>query len=336
MADNTAPSPTPPVDDATLAASGRRVLETEARGLEAVSDRINGDFSSACRILLACRGRVVCIGMGKSGHVARKIAATFASTGTPAFYVHPGEAGHGDLGMITDADVVLALSYSGESDEILMLLPVLKRQGNPLVAMTGRPQSTLAREADVHLDVSVPVEACPLHLAPTSSTTASMAMGDALAVALLEARGFTADDFARSHPAGALGRRLLLHIGDVMHAGDEVPVVPADASLADALMEMSRKRLGMTAIVDGGGRLLGLYTDGDLRRTLADPSIDVHAARIADVMTRSPVAIDAGALASEAARLMEDRKITMLVVLDDERRVVGALNIHDLLRARVV
>jgi arabinose-5-phosphate isomerase len=327
---------TPSIDDATLAASGRRVLETEARGLEAVSGRINGDFSSACRLLLACRGRVVCIGMGKSGHVARKIAATLASTGTPAFYVHPGEAGHGDLGMITDADAVLALSYSGESDEILMLLPVLKRQGNPLVAMTGRTQSTLAREADVHLDVSVPAEACPLHLAPTSSTTASMAMGDALAVALLEARGFTADDFARSHPAGALGRRLLLHIRDVMHAGDEVPVVPADASLADALMEMSRKRLGMTAIADDDGRLLGLYTDGDLRRTLADPSVDVHAARIADVMTRAPVAIEADALASEAARLMEDRKITMLVVLDDERRVVGALNIHDLLRARVV
>jgi arabinose-5-phosphate isomerase len=335
MADNMA-SPASSIDDATLAASGRRVLETEARGLEAVSARINGDFSSACRLLLACRGRVVCIGMGKSGHVARKIAATFASTGTPAFYVHPGEAGHGDLGMITDADVVLALSYSGESDEILTLLPVLKRQGNPLLAMTGRAQSTLAREADVHLDVSVPAEACPLHLAPTSSTTASMAMGDALAVALLDARGFTADDFARSHPAGALGRRLLLHIRDVMHAGDEVPVVAADASLADALMEMSRKRLGMTAIVDGDGRLLGLYTDGDLRRTLADPSIDVHAARIADVMTRTPVAIDARALASEAARLMEDRKITMLVVLDDERRVVGALNIHDLLRARVV
>ncbi len=327
---------TPDIDDATLAASGRRVLHTEARGLQAVSERIDGEFSQACRVLLACRGRVVCIGMGKSGHVARKIAATLASTGTPAFYVHPGEAGHGDLGMITDADAVLAISYSGESDEILMLLPVLKRQGNPLLAMTGRAQSTLAREADVHLDVSVPAEACPLDLAPTSSTTASMAMGDALAVALLDARGFTADDFARSHPAGALGRRLLLHIRDVMHAGDEVPSVRADASLAEALMEMSRKRLGMTAIVDGERRLLGLYTDGDLRRTLADPSVDVHAARIADVMTRTPVAIGADALASEAARLMEDRKITMLVVLDDARRVVGALNIHDLLRARVV
>jgi len=324
------------IDDAALAASGRRVLDIEARGLEAVSARINGEFSRACRVLLACRGRVVCTGMGKSGHVARKIAATLASTGTPAFYVHPGEAGHGDLGMVTDADVLLALSYSGESDEILMLLPALKRQGNPLVAMTGRDTSTLAREADVHLDVSVPAEACPLHLAPTSSTTASMAMGDALAVALLEARGFTADDFARSHPAGALGRRLLLHIRDVMHGGDEIPRVSADASLADALMEMSRKRLGMTAIVDDQDRLLGMYTDGDLRRTLADPAVDVHRARIADVMTRSPVVIEADALATEAARLMEDRKITMLLVLDRARRVVGALNIHDLLRARVV
>ena len=324
------------IDDAALAASGRRVLDIEARGLEAVSARINGEFSRACRVLLACRGRVVCTGMGKSGHVARKIAATLASTGTPAFYVHPGEAGHGDLGMVTDADVLLALSYSGESDEILMLLPALKRQGNPLVAMTGRETSTLAREADVHLDVSVPAEACPLHLAPTSSTTASMAMGDALAVALLEARGFTADDFARSHPAGALGRRLLLHIRDVMHGGDEIPRVSADASLADALMEMSRKRLGMTAIVDDQDRLLGMYTDGDLRRTLADPAVDVHRARIADVMTRSPVVIEADALATEAARLMEDRKITMLLVLDRARRVVGALNIHDLLRARVV
>ena len=327
---------TPTIDDATLAASGRRVLETEARGLEAVSARIDGAFSQACRILLACNGRVVCIGMGKSGHVARKIAATLASTGTPSFYVHPGEAGHGDLGMITDADVVLALSYSGESDEILMLLPVLKRQGNPLISMTGRAQSTLAREADVHLDVSVPAEACPLDLAPTSSTTASMAMGDALAVALLDARGFTADDFARSHPAGALGRRLLLHIRDVMHAGDEIPSVRETATLGDVLVEMSRKRLGMTAVVDGDGRLLGLYTDGDLRRTLADPGIDLRGTRIVEVMTRAPVTIGLDALAIEAARLMETRKINALLVLDDDRHVVGALNIHDLLRARVV
>ena len=263
------PSPlTPSVSPASLAASGRRVIEIEARALDALAARIDGSFSAACQAILAGRGRVVCTGMGKSGHVARKIAATLASTGTPAFYVHPGEAGHGDLGMITDADVVLALSYSGESDEVLMLLPVLKRQGNTVIAMTGRPQSTLARESDLHLDVSVPAEACPLDLAPTSSTTASLAMGDALAVALLDARGFTADDFARSHPAGSLGRRLLLHI--------------------------------------------------------------------TDVMTRQPKTIGADHLAVEAARLLETHKISGLIVVDDEQRPVGALNIHDLLRARVV
>jgi arabinose-5-phosphate isomerase len=327
---------THPISDAALAASGRRVVEIEQQGLAAIAARIDGAFSQACRLVLACRGRVVCTGMGKSGHVARKIAATLASTGTPAFYMHPGEAGHGDLGMVTDADVVLALSYSGESDELLMLLPVLKRQGNALVTMTGRPQSTLALAAEVHLDVSVPAEACPLDLAPTTSTTASLAMGDALAVALLEARGFTADDFARSHPAGALGRRLLLHIADVMHAGDEVPRVREQASFSDVLVEMSRKRLGMTAVVDADDRLLGLFTDGDLRRTLADPAIDVRDLRILDVMTRTPVTIGSDALAIEAARLMETHKINALLVVDDARRVVGALNIHDLLRARVV
>ena len=322
--------------DFDFAASGRRVFAIEAQGLAAVSARIDGAFSAACRALLACRGRVVCTGMGKSGHVARKIAATLASTGTPAFYVHPGEAGHGDLGMITDADVVLALSYSGESDELLMLLPVLKRQGNVVIAMTGRPDSSLAREADVHLDGSVPAEACPLALAPTASTTAALALGDALAVALLEARGFTAEDFARSHPAGALGRRLLLHIRDVMHAGSEVPRVREDATLSEALVEMSRKRLGMTAVVDAEDRLLGLYTDGDLRRTLDDASVDVRGARIAEVMTRTPKTIGADALAVEAAQLMEAHKINALLVVDGGGRVVGALNIHDLLRARVV
>lgn len=329
------PSPQP-ADDFDFASSGRRVFEIEARGLEAVAARIDGAFSAACALLLACRGRVVCTGMGKSGHVARKIAATLASTGTPAFYVHPGEAGHGDLGMVTDADAVLALSYSGESDEILTLLPVFRRQGNRLLAMTGRPGSTLAREADVHLDVSVPAEACPLDLAPTASTTAALAMGDALAVTLLEARGFTADDFARSHPAGALGRRLLLHITDVMHAGDAVPRVSADTSLRDALVEMSRKRLGMTTIVDGDGRLLGLYTDGDLRRTLDEPGVDLHGTPIGRVMTRAPRTIASDALAVEAARMMESHKINALVVLDPDGRVAGALNIHDLLRARVV
>ena len=328
--------PSPHADPAGLVASGRRVLEIEGQALAAVGARIGDGFARACALAMACPGRVVATGMGKSGHIARKIAATLASTGTPAFFVHPGEAGHGDLGMITDADMVLAISYSGESDEILMLLPALRRQGNAVVAMTGRPQSTLAREADVHLDVSVPAEACPLHLAPTSSTTATLALGDALAVALLEARGFTADDFARSHPAGSLGRRLLLHITDVMHAGDAVPIVHADVSLSEALVEMSRKRLGMTAVVDDGGRLLGLFTDGDLRRTLDDAHIDLRGTRIGAVMTRDPKTIDSEALAVEAARLMETHKISGLLVVDAGQRVVGALNIHDLLRARVV
>jgi arabinose-5-phosphate isomerase len=322
--------------DFDFAASGRRVLATEVQGLEAIAARIDGAFSAACRLLLGSRGRVVCTGMGKSGHVARKIAATLASTGTPAFYVHPGEAGHGDLGMVTDADAVLALSNSGETDELLTLLPVLKRQGNALIAMTGRPGSSLAAAADVHLDVSVPAEACPLDLAPTASTTAALALGDALAVALLEARGFTADDFARSHPAGALGRRLLLHITDVMHSGDQVPRVRDTATLSEALVEMSRKRLGITAVVDNDGRMLGLYTDGDLRRTLDDAAIDLRRTRIDQVMTRTPKSIGSDALAVEAARMMEDHKINALLVVDDALRVVGALNIHDLLRARVV
>ena len=322
--------------DFDFAASGRRVFAVERDGMEAVAARIDGAFSAACRAILASRGRVACTGMGKSGHVARKIAATLASTGTPAFYVHPGEAAHGDLGMVTDADIVLALSYSGESDELLTLLPALKRQGNAIIAMTGREASSLAREADIHLDISVPAEACPLALAPTSSTTASLAMGDALAVALLEARGFTADDFARSHPAGALGRRLLLHITDVMHAGDDVPRIGPEASISEALVEMSRKRLGMTAIVDGDGRLLGLYTDGDLRRSLDDEAVDLRATRIDAVMTRAPRTIGADAQAAEAAQMMETHKINALLVLDAQQRVVGALNIHDLLRARVV
>ena len=325
-----------PASEFDFAASGQRVFDIERDGLSAVAARIDGAFSAACAAIMAGNGRVVCTGMGKSGHIARKIAATLASTGTPAFYVHPGEAAHGDLGMVTDADIVLALSYSGESDEILLLMPALKRQGNTVIAMTGREHSTLAREADIHLDISVPAEACPLALAPTASTTASLAMGDALAVALLEARGFTADDFARSHPAGALGRRLLLHITDGMHAGDDVPRVGPDATVSEALVEMSRKRLGMTAIVDGDGHLLGLYTDGDLRRSLDDENVDLRGTRIDAVMTRTPKTIDADALAVEAAQLMEAHKINALLVVDAGQRVVGALNIHDLLRARVV
>lgn len=319
-----------------FAAVGRRVFDDETAGLQSVRARLDGAFSQACALMLGCKGRIVCLGMGKSGHVARKIAATLASTGTPAFFVHPGEAGHGDLGMITDADVVLALSYSGESDEILMLLPVLARQGNALIAMTGKPDSSLARAAAVHLDVGVPTEACPLALAPTSSTTASLAMGDALAVALLEARGFTSEDFARSHPAGALGRKLLLHITDVMHAGEAVPAVSMQATVSEALLEMSRKRLGMTTVVDAAGRLVGMFTDGDLRRSLDNAALDPRSTCIADVMTPNPKTVGAQALAVEAARLMETHKISALAVVDAEQRLLGALNIHDLLRARVV
>jgi arabinose-5-phosphate isomerase len=322
--------------DALLVASGQRVLQIETQALQALQARIGADFAVACRLLLACRGRVVCTGMGKSGHVATKIAATLASTGTPAFFLHPGEASHGDLGMVTDTDVVLALSNSGESEELLTIVPALKRQGNVLIALTGKPASGLARLADVHLDVSVPEEACPLGLAPTSSTTAALAMGDALAVALLEARGFTAEDFARSHPAGSLGRRLLLHISDVMHAGAEVPRVRPEATASEALVEMSRKRLGMTAVVDGEDRLLGVFTDGDLRRALDDAQIDLRTTAVQALMTRSPKTIGPHQLAVEAAHLMEAYKINGLVVVDGQRHVVGALNIHDLLRARVV
>jgi len=319
-----------------LLASGRRVFDVEIRALQALGARLDDSFAQACRLLLECRGRVVCTGMGKSGHVARKIAATLASTGTPAFFMHPGEASHGDLGMVADQDVVLALSNSGEAEEILTIVPVLKRQGNALIAMTGRPGSSMARLAQVHLYAGVDEEACPLGLAPTSSTTAALVMGDALAVSLLEARGFTAEDFARSHPAGALGRRLLLHITDVMHSGTDVPKVGPDAPLAAALLEMSRKRLGMTTVVDAQDRLLGVFTDGDLRRAFDDAAIDARTTKIGTLMGRHPKTIGPNQLAVEAAHLMEEHKIGALVVVDDERRVVGALNIHDLLRARVV
>lgn len=324
------------ISDEALLRSSRQVIATEIDALVALQVRTDAGFTAACRLILACPGRVICIGMGKSGHIARKIAATLASTGTPAFFVHPGEASHGDLGMITDQDVVLALSNSGETEEILAIAPLLKRRGNRLIALTGRPHSSLARAADVHLDASVPAEACPLGLAPTSSTTVALVLGDALSVALLEARGFTAEDFARSHPAGSLGRRLLLRISDIMHSDDDVPKVGAEASLSEALVEMSRKRLGMTSIVDETGRLLGIYTDGDLRRTLDDDQVDLRLTPVTEVMGRTPKTIGPDQLASEAAHLMETHKISALVVVDAERRVVGALNIHDLLRARVV
>jgi arabinose-5-phosphate isomerase len=323
-------------DADALVASGRRVVEVERKALADLQSRIGPDFARACELLLACRGRVVCTGMGKSGHIATKIAATLASTGTPAFFLHPGEASHGDLGMVKDIDVVLLLSNSGETEEIMVIVPALKRQGNRVIAMTGRPGSRLAQVADVHLDASALEEACPLGLAPTSSTTTALVLGDALAVAMLEARGFTADDFARSHPAGALGRRLLLHISDVMHAGTEVPRVGPNASASEALVEMSRARLGMTAVVDADDRLLGVFTDGDLRRALDDAQIDLRSTPVRELMGHSPKTIGAHALAVEAAHLMEEFKINGLVVVDEERRVVGALNIHDLLRARVV
>ena len=325
----------PLLDAEALKRSAATVIDTEARAIEVLKGRINDAFLRACQLMFTCPGRIVVSGMGKSGHIARKIAATLASTGTPAFFVHPGEASHGDLGMITQKDVVLALSNSGETDELLTILPVIKRQGIALIAMTGNPESSLAAMSDVHLDVSVPAEACPLGLAPTASTTAALVMGDALAIALLEARGFTDEDFARSHPAGSLGRRLLLHISDIMHTGEQIPRVGADASLSAALMEMTRKGLGMTAIVDPEQRLLGVFTDGDLRRALDNKNVDLRTTPVTALMTAKPKTIAADKLAIEAARLMEAHKIHALLVIDADNRVVGALNIHDLLRARV-
>ena len=314
---------------------GREALRIEARAVAALEGRLGAEFERACRMLLACTGRVVVSGMGKSGHVGGKIAATLASTGTPSFFLHPAEASHGDLGMVTRGDVVLAISYSGETAELLTILPLFKRMGAGLLAMTGNPASTLAREADVHLDVSVPAEACPLNLAPTASTTATLAMGDALAVALLKHRGFTEADFARSHPGGALGRRLLLHVADVMRRGSDLPIVRPETPLTEGLLEMSRKRLGLTAVVDSDNRVVGIFTDGDLRRAL-DRNLDVRATAMSDVMTRSPRAIRPDELAAEAVLMMEKHSVNGLLVLDDAGQLVGALNVHDLLRAGVM
>jgi len=311
------------------------VLETEAEAVLALRDRIGKDFIRACHYILNCQGRVVVMGMGKSGHIGSKIAATLASTGTPAFSVHPGEASHGDLGMITSADVVLALSNSGETSELITILPLIKRLNVPLIALTGNLDSSLAQAASALIDVSVDKEACPLGLAPTSSTTAALAMGDALAIALLESRGFTADDFARSHPGGRLGRRLLLLIEDIMHTGDRMPTVKPDALLREALLEMSQKGLGMTAVIDADNRLLGIFTDGDLRRSL-DRGVDVLRTRVEDVMTRGGHSSQPGQLAAEALALMQQHKISALPVVDDTGRLVGVFNMHDLLRAGVV
>ncbi len=314
---------------------GLAVINTEAQAIAKLAEKIDDCFAEACRHLLQCQGRVVVTGMGKSGHIGNKIAATLASTGTPAFFVHPGEASHGDLGMIVPGDVVIALSNSGETDEILAILRQIKRQGVALISLTGNAGSTLSREATVNLDVCVEKEACPLGLAPTSSTTAALAMGDALAIALLEARGFTADDFARSHPAGSLGKRLLLLIDDVMQSGDRVPSVSEDAQLTETLMEMTRKGLGMTLVHDGNGRVCGIYTDGDLRRTL-DHGTDLHNTPIKRCMTSSFTSARPGILAVEALSLMQAHKINSLPVIDDQGRAVGALNMHDLLKAGVV
>lgn len=316
--------------------TARRVLRLEADAVAELIDAVDTHIDRACELMLNCRGRVIVTGMGKSGHIGDKIAATLASTGTPSFFVHPGEASHGDLGMITPDDVVLALSNSGETGEVLAILPVLKRRGIALISITGRPDSTLARQADVHIPVVVREEACPHNLAPTSSTTAALAMGDALAIALLEARGFSAEDFALSHPGGSLGRRLLLTVDDVMHTGERLPCVQEDTPLRDALLEVSQKGLGMTAIADADGCLAGIFTDGDLRRTLDQPHIDLRQSPIRDVMTPSPVVIRTGHLAAEALKIMEQHKISGLIVVDDAGHPVGALNMHDLLRAGVV
>ncbi len=310
------------------------VLRIEADAVSALRQRLDDNFVRACELLLNCKGRVIVTGLGKSGHIARKLAATFASTGTAAFFVHPGEAGHGDLGMIKPQDVVIGLSYSGEAVEIMSLLPWLARHGIPLIALTGKAQSTLAKSAEVHLDIGVSEEACPLGLAPTASTTASLAMGDALAVALLETRGFTAEDFARSHPSGALGRKLLLKVADTMTTGAEIPWVNADTTVDQALMEMTRKGLGMTVISPDGKKLLGVFTDGDLRRAL-DQRLPLHEIPVSAVMTSPCQTADPNALAAAAVKQMEDKRITALPVLDKACNLVGVVHLHALLRAGV-
>jgi len=314
---------------------GKAVIETEQAALSSLTKCIDDKFVDACNIILECDGRIVVTGMGKSGHIANKIAATLASTGTPAFFVHPGEASHGDLGMITTDDVVIALSNSGETDEIVALLPVIKRLNTPLITLTGNPDSTLAKTSTVNIDVSVKKEACPLGLAPTSSTTATLAMGDAIAIALLESRGFSENDFALSHPGGTLGRRLLLRVDDIMHTGEEIPKVNESATLGEALVEMSKKGLGVTTIVNKDGVVLGIFTDGDLRRAL-DSGTDFKNCYVKDVMTKNGKQITVDSLAASALALMENHRINALVVVDEKNKLCGILNMHDLLRARVI
>ena len=315
--------------------SGLRTINIEAGAVSALRERLDQEFIKACEMILNCRGRTVVTGIGKSGHIARKIAATLASTGSPAFFVHPGEASHGDLGMITKDDVVIAISYSGNSSEIVTLLPLLKRLGIPIISMTGNRFSVLGEIAEAHLDISVASEACPLALAPTSSTTATLVMGDALAIALLEARGFTAEDFAFSHPGGALGRKLLLRVADIMHAGDKIPRVDADAPLSQALLVMTEKGFGMTTVVDSQNTLLGIFTDGDLRRSI-DQGVDIGKAMMRNLMNRHPKTVRDTTLAAEALKIMEDRKITALIVGDEQNRPIGVVHMHDILRAGVI
>lgn len=312
-----------------------QAIRIERDAISALENRIDDHFIRACEVIMECKGRVVVTGMGKSGHIGHKIAATLASTGTPSFFVHPGEASHGDMGMITSQDVVIAISNSGNTSEVVTILPLIKRMGAPLISMTGNPNSTLAKEAAANLDVSVEAEACPLGLAPTSSTTATLVMGDALAVALLEARGFSAEDFAFSHPGGSLGRKLLLRVTDIMHTGDRIPIVNEGTTLSGALLEISRKGLGMTTVVNDTGAMTGIFTDGDLRRTL-DKSIDVHTTPMRDVMTRNGRTIQPDQLAAEALNIMEGLKISALPVTDENGALVGAINMHDLLRAGVI
>ena len=323
------------VDSQRFIDAGRKTLQTETEAVRELLPRVGENFARACTILLNCRGRIVVTGIGKSGHIANKIAATFASTGSPSFFVHPGEASHGDMGMITTHDVVLAVSNSGETSEIVILLPLIKRLGVPLVSLTGKRTSTIAEAADINLDISVREEACPLNLAPTASTTATLAMGDALAVALLEYRGFTEEDFARSHPGGTLGRRLLLRVGDVMHKDETAPRVLPDVPLIEGLAEMTNKGLGMTTIVDPGRKLLGIFTDGDLRRSL-DKGVDPHKTSMGELMSTNCKTVHPDTLAAEAVHIMETHKITALPVVDDEQRLVGALNVHDLFRSGVM
>jgi arabinose-5-phosphate isomerase len=321
-------------EDAALAMA-REVLEIEAKAVFDLIGTLDRSFAQAVQTVMNCRGRVVVSGIGKSGHIARKIASTLASTGTPAFFVHPAEASHGDLGMIAREDVFIALSNSGESDELLAIVPLLKRQGAKLIAMTGNPQSALAREADFHLYAGAEKEACPLNLAPTASTTAALALGDALALALMQAKGFTRDAFAAAHPGGALGRRLLTHVRDVMRTGDDAPRVAHTATALEGMLEVSRGRMGMTTVLDEHGRVVGIFTDGDLRRSL-EKGVDLRSTSIADVMTRGPRTIGPGRLAAEAVEIMERFKINQLVVVDEDRRLLGALNMHDLFRAKVI